>query len=73
MADLFLSHAVADKPLVDAIIKLLEGEIVLTPDQIFCTSFDEQGIPAGKDFSAYIREELVKKAKTVLALVTPQY
>ena len=73
MADLFLSHAVADKPLVDALIKLLEGGIGLAPHQIFCTSFDEQGIPAGKDFSAYMREELVKKAKTVLALVTPQY
>jgi hypothetical protein len=73
VADLFLSHAVADRHLVDALIKLLEGGIGLTPDQIFCTSFDEQGIPAGSNFSAYMREELVKKAKTVLALVTPQY
>jgi TIR domain len=73
VANLFLSHAVADRHLVDALIKLLEGGIGLAPDQIFCTSFDEQGIPAGRDFSAYMREELVKKAETVLALVTPQY
>lgn len=73
MSDLFLSHAVADRHLVDAIIKLLEGGMGLAPNQIFCTSFDEQGIPAGRDFSVYIRKELVEEAKVVVALVTPQY
>jgi hypothetical protein len=58
---------------LDAVIKLLEGGICLTPNQIFCMSFDQQGIPAREDFSSYMREQSVKGAKVVVALVAPQY
>ncbi|HLJ28016.1 MAG TPA: toll/interleukin-1 receptor domain-containing protein [Candidatus Angelobacter sp.] len=69
---LFISHAVADKDLVDAVITLLEMGAGIRTEDIFCTSFDEQGIPPGADFSPYMRERL-KEAEVILAIVTPQY
>jgi hypothetical protein len=69
---LFISHAVADKELVDAVITLLEMGAGISTQDIFCTSFDEQGIPAGADFAPYMRERL-EKAEVILAIVTPQY
>lgn len=69
---LFVSHAVADKKLVDAVITLLEMGAGIPTDDIFCTSFEEQGIPPGADFSPYMRERLAN-AEAILAIVTPQY
>jgi hypothetical protein len=69
---LFISHAVADKHLVEAVITLLEMGAGISTEDIFCTSFDEQGIPPGADFSPYMRERLAK-AEVILAIVTPQY
>jgi hypothetical protein len=69
---LFISHAVADKDLVDAVITLLEMGAGIQTEDIFCTSFDEQGIPPGADFSPYMRERL-GEAEVILAIVTPHY
>ena len=69
---LFVSHSVADKALVDAIIDLLEVGMGIASVDIFCSSFDEQGIPPGQDFGPYMRERL-QKAEAVLAIVSPQY
>ena len=69
---LFISHAAADKTLVDAVITLLETGMGISSDDIFCSSFDEQGIPPGADFSPYMRERL-QKAQAILAIVSPQY
>ena len=68
-----LSHAAADKPLVNAVVNLLETGIGIPSDAIFCTSFDEQGIPAGEDFAPYMRMQLAEKSDVVIAIVTPQY
>jgi hypothetical protein len=40
---IFISHAVKDKKLVDALIELLEGGIGLSKDAIFCSSSEGQG------------------------------
>ena len=70
---LFVSHAVADKPLVDAVISmLLESGMGIPTDQIFCSSFDEQGIPPGADFGPFMRTKW-REAEAILAIVTPQY
>jgi hypothetical protein len=69
---LFVSHAAADKELADAVITLLEMGAGISSEDIFCTSFDEQGIPPGVDFGPYMRERL-QKAEVILAIVTPQY
>ena len=72
MESLFISHAVKDKPLVDAFIELLEGGIGISKDAIFCTSSEGQGIPSGEDFAPYMRKEL-HKAALIIALVSENY
>lgn len=70
---LFVSHAVADKPLVDAVISvLLESGMGISSSDIFCSSFEEQGIPPGADFGPFMRARL-QNAEAILAIVTPQY
>ncbi len=44
----------------------------ISSKDIFCSSFDEQGIPPGKDFAPYMRER-IGEAEIVLAVVSPQY
>jgi hypothetical protein len=73
MPQIFFSHATADKPLLDALIKLIEGGIGIASGEIFCTTFEEQGIPSGADFAPYMRKQLAEDASVVIALVSPQY
>lgn len=68
----FISHASADKPVVDWFVQLLEGGVGLRHSQIFCSSLEGRKIPPGKDFKAYIRDELAE-ADLVLALISRNY
>jgi hypothetical protein len=45
---LFISHAVKDKELVDALIELLEGGIGLSKDAIFCSSSEVEAFQAAR-------------------------
>ena len=72
MRSLFISHAVKDKPLVDAFIELLEGGIGINKNTIFCSSSEGQGIPTGEDFAPYMRARL-QNATLVIALVSENY
>lgn len=72
MADLFISHASSDVVLVDAIVQLIEGGIGIRSNQIFCSSLEDQSIPPGVDFKAHIKQ-MLGEAKTVIAVVSPQY
>ena len=54
----FISHASADKPLVDAFVDLLQTGVDIRQKDIFCTSIDGMGIPTGKDFVAFINKRL---------------
>ena len=55
MADVFISHAKNDLPLIEALIQLIEGGIGIRSTQIFCSSIEEQAIPPGVDFKSYIK------------------
>ncbi|MDB5271060.1 MAG: hypothetical protein JWP58_4100 [Hymenobacter sp.] len=72
MNEIFISHAVADKPLVDELIALIEGGIGVPQNSIFCVSQPGQRVPTGKDFKTYIKETL-EGAQLVIALITPNY
>jgi hypothetical protein len=72
LADIFISHATKDAKLVDALVRLIEGGVGIRSRQIFCTALEEQGVPAGVDFKTHIKEKL-GEAKTVVALISPQY
>jgi hypothetical protein len=69
MKSLFISHAVRDKELVDALIELFEGGIGFKKEAIFCSSSEGQGIPNGEDFGPYMRKRL-QQASVVVAIVT---
>ncbi|MCC5847923.1 MAG: TIR domain-containing protein [Verrucomicrobia bacterium] len=69
---IFLSHAAADKELADKLTDLLQTGCNLSADQIFCTSLEGMGIPAGKSFPDFIREK-IKNPALVIALITPSY
>ncbi|MFZ5957764.1 TIR domain-containing protein [Pseudomonas knackmussii] len=69
---LFISHAVKDKALADALVDLLQTGIGLNSDQIFCSSLESLGIPSGANFVDHIKSEIQSPA-AVLALITPNY
>lgn len=72
MADIFISHASADQKLADAFARLLEGGINVNQKQIFCTSLEDQGVPAGQDFKSFIQNKL-GESEIVIALITQNY
>lgn len=72
MSEVFVSHASRDIKLAESLIQLFEGGIGLSPTQIFCSSFDEQGIPGGSDWHKTIKDEL-RQAKVIVSLVSMNY
>jgi hypothetical protein len=72
MKKVFISHAVADKELASAFEELLENGIGLQHHEVFCTSLEGQGIPSGRDFKSFIKQEL-EGAEVVIALITTNY
>ncbi|MDI4665968.1 toll/interleukin-1 receptor domain-containing protein [Xanthobacter autotrophicus] len=69
---IFLSHAAADKDLVEAFETLLAKSLGITSENIFCSSLEGQGVPKGANFVEAIRNQVVA-AKAVVALLTPAY
>jgi hypothetical protein len=72
MPSVFISHAAADKALVDEIKTMIQEAVGLNPTEIFYSSSAGSGIPAGRDFVAHIREEM-RDAGFVVAVITPAY
>jgi hypothetical protein len=68
----FISHAVADKKLVDALVDLLQVGCDLSTQQIFASSIDGLGIPAGQPFVEHIKGQLMDAA-SVVEVITPSY
>ncbi len=66
---IFLSHAVRDKKLADAMRDLLVMGLNLRQSDIFYSSSLAAGIPIGADFNLYMQNQL-KGAKLVVSLVT---
>lgn len=69
---IFLSHAAADKDLVEAFETLLAKSLGITSENIFCSSLEGQGVSKGSNFVEAIRNEVLA-AKAVVALLTPAY
>lgn len=72
MAKLFISHASADVPIVEAFVELLESGIGVLPADIFCSSLKGQGLKAGTDFKNSIRDALAD-AEVVVALISERF
>lgn len=68
---IFISHATADKEIVELLIDVLE-DIGLKSNQIFCSSFEGYGIPLGDDFLNRIKHELASDV-LVLFIITNNF
>lgn len=68
---IFISHATADKEIVELLIDLLE-DIGLKSNQIFCSSFEGYGIPLGENFLDRIKHELASDVM-VLFMITNNF
>jgi TIR domain-containing protein len=73
MARIFVSHASADKPLVDKFVDivLLLGCRV-PPADLFYSSRPDTGVPSGMDLNAYIRNEVAGPG-LVVAVLSPTF
>jgi hypothetical protein len=72
MERVFISHASADEPLIDAFVDLLHIGLNLRQENIFCTSLEGTGIPRGSNFVSFIRKSF-KGAQFVIMVITPAY
>jgi len=70
---IFISHSSQDRPLVDLFVDLLDTGCGLARSNIFCTSLEGMGVPAGKDFLEFIRENLVNPSFVILMLSKSYY
>jgi hypothetical protein len=72
MPMVFLSHAAADKALVDDLKTMLQQGIGVGPTEFFYSSDKGSGIPAGSNFVDYIRGQM-QGSTFVVAVITPVY
>lgn len=68
----FISHAVRDMALAREIVSLIEEGMGVPENEIFCSSLEGYGMPSGKNFVTYIKEQLAAP-KVVVLLLTPAY
>jgi hypothetical protein len=69
---IFISHASVDRSLAGALVQLLRLGTDLTRQQVFYTSGEGTGVPTGKNFIDYIREQLLSTV-LVVQLITPSF
>jgi uridine kinase len=67
-----VSHAHADKLLVDALVDLIGTGVGIPSEEVFCTALEGLGIPAGSNFIDYIKGQ-IQKPEVVLLLITDNY
>ena len=70
---IFISHAVKDKEISDAFVSFLERALQIPQGEIVCTSILGDGIPIGKDFTKFIKEQLSNPKVVVILLLTENY
>jgi hypothetical protein len=72
MGKIFVSHAVADRELVDAFVDFLQTGCGVVHDDIFCSSLEGMTIPEGSTFVTFI-EEALRDAEFVIMIISPSY
>ena len=68
---LFISHAIKDRPIANALADLLH-QFGLNESDIFCSSLEGMGIPEGKKFVDFIHEQ-IQNPKLVIQLLSSNY
>lgn len=72
MGKIFISHAVADKELVDEFVDFLQTGCGVHVDNIFCSSLEGMTIPEGSSFVQFMEDSL-RDADFVIMVLTPSY
>ena len=72
MTSVFVSHATADRELVEQFVDTILKNCGLTEADIFVSSIPGMDIPAGSDLLAAVRAE-VSETTLVIAVITPTY
>jgi hypothetical protein len=72
MPSIFISHASADKPIIDHFFDLVQTGCNIRLEDIFCTSIDGAGIETGSEFVDWIHRH-IHFADLVILVVTPNY
>jgi hypothetical protein len=68
----FLSHAAADKPLIDDLKQMIQSAVGVAPGEFFYSSGKGTGIPPGQNFVEFIRDEM-EGATFVITVITPAF
>jgi hypothetical protein len=68
----FVSHATKDADIAAEIVDLIEQGIGVPEAEIFCSSLHGYGIPTGKTFVTFMKEQMLEP-KVVILLLTPAY
>jgi len=71
-ARVFISHAAADRTLVDHLVDLVQVGVGVPHEKLFCTSLEGMGIPEGMDFKEFIHDQL-QNPPLVVMVITPSY
>ena len=69
---IFISHSSQDEKYAEALVNFLE-DIGLRPDNIFCTSIAQYGVPLGDDFNIRIKEQFTQFNTFVLFVLSDNY
>lgn len=71
--NIFISHAVKDKTLVEKFVDdILQVGMDISANDIFCSSLSGMGIPSGKNFIDYIKEQ-IQQPKVVIVFFSKAY
>jgi hypothetical protein len=69
---IFISHAIKDAAMVGHLVDALVASGVANVDDIFCSSLQGMGIPAGQNFISFIKDQLTG-SKLVVVVLTENY
>lgn len=70
--EIFISHASADKPLVDGFVNFIRLGMDISNREIYCITYNKGEIPSGDSFTEHIKEN-INNAKIVILLITPNF
>lgn len=70
--NIYISHAMKDKPLANALVDLLRNATDIDAQNIISFSIEEAGLPSDTDLVAHIRNKVGHPA-TVVMLLTQNY
>jgi hypothetical protein len=69
---LFISYALKDKELAEAVVALLETGTTLKSSDVVYSTLGVRGVPGGENFRTYIESQIQTPAAAIL-LLSPNY